>query len=98
MNQSKTNQADQEAGEVMAIGPYESQGHRDRCALTGLLVMRVLNMQDSSPNEVSKRVEDMQLGLRIIATWAACDGGSQQTRFEAMQDIEQRANESLRKE
>lgn len=82
----------------MKAGPYKSEGHRDRCALIGLLVSRVLNMQDATPDEVAKRVDEMAMGLRIISTWAACDSGSGQTRFDAMQDIQKRAMKSLGKE
>lgn len=40
-------------------GRYDSNGHRDRCALIGLLVSRVLGMQDSSPKEVEEHVRAM---------------------------------------
>lgn len=78
-------------------GPYESEGHRDRCALIGLLVSRTLDMREESPKDIEARVDAMAMGLRIIATWASCDGGSRQGRLEAMQDIQERAMASLGK-
>ena len=78
-------------------GPYESDGHKDRCALIGLLVSRTLDMRDASPSEIEARVDAMAMGLRIIATWASCDGGSRQFRMDAMEDIQRRALESLGK-
>ena len=78
-------------------GPYESDAHKDCCALIGLLVSRTLNMRDASPNEIVARVDAMAMGLRIISTWASCDGGSRQGRMEAMEDIQRRAMESLGK-
>jgi len=78
-------------------GPYESEGHKDRCALIGLLVSRTLDMRDESPRDIEACVDAMALGLRIIATWASCDSGSRETRIEAMEAINRRAMESLGK-
>ena len=82
----------------MAIGSYESEGHRDRVALAGLLISRSLSMKDSSPNEIFERVRGMESALKIIATWAACDSDSGQTRLDAMQDIRNCAMKALGKE
>ena len=76
-------------------GPYESEGHKDRCALIGLLVSRTLDMRDAAPNEVEAKVDAMAMGLRIIATWASCDSGSRQSRMDAMNDIHKRAMQAL---
>ena len=79
-------------------GPYESEGHKDRCALIGLLVSRTLGMRDESPSEIEARVDAMGMGLRIIATWTACDSGSGQSRMDAMHHINKRAMQSLCRE
>ena len=42
--------------------------------------------------------KEMAMGLRIIATWAACDSGSNETRIEAMEAIRKLAMQSLGKE
>lgn len=94
----KCGSQDTRATKRREVSPYESDGHKDRCALIGLSVSRTLDMQDASPKEIEERVDAMGTGLRIIATWASCDSGSQQSRMAAMNDIHKRAMESLGRE
>lgn len=47
-------------------GRYDSEGHRDRCALIGLLVSRVLGMQDNSPAEIEEHVREMLQPKQIV--------------------------------
>jgi hypothetical protein len=41
-------------------------------------------------------VSQLELALRIIATWAACDSSSPDSREKAMQDIHDKAMETLK--
>ena len=76
---------------------FQSEGHRDRCALIGLSVAAFLDMPDASPDDIKSRVNQMVMGLRVIATWASCDERSHQSRPDAMKDIEEKAVKSLGK-
>jgi len=61
------------SGQVFANW-YKNEGHRDMCALSGLLVSRALEMESCSPREIEARVKHMisQLGSRYRNT-PPCD-------------------------
>tara|TARA_R100001086_G_scaffold215774_1_gene131952 strand:- start:168 stop:422 length:255 start_codon:yes stop_codon:yes gene_type:complete len=77
---------------------YKSAGYKDHCAGVGLRVLRYLDLQDDedvSPRDVEKIISDRTVGLKVIATWAACDDHDRESRTEAMEAIRKHALKSL---
>ena len=46
--------------------------------------------------ELERRIQKLELGLRIIRTWATCDDPAFCSREKAMRDIRDRADETLK--
>lgn len=55
-------------------------------------------MTDKQIKQMQKRIEELELTLRVIHTWTACDHLDPHPRHEAMKHIQNKCREALKME